>query len=199
MESYEKIKKVLALGFMNFLDENTPKDKMCLSNGECVDIEKAFNEQDWPRLAGYLDKYTESEDERIRKAVVSLVYEMKGTYQSFAKVELDKMVAWLENQKDQKPAWSEEGEAIINVLRLAVVNSGEVLFRKHEITKQECIDFVNSLRPSWKPSEEQMDALMDAINDSIMQYDYHGSPLKEEVTRIYSENLQSLYKDLKKL
>ena len=45
----------------------------------------------------------ESEDERIRKAVVSLVYEMKGTYQSFAKVELDKMVAWLEKQKEQKP------------------------------------------------------------------------------------------------
>ena len=57
MESYEKIKKVLALGFMNFLDDNKSKGKMCLSNGECADIEKAFNEQDWPRLAGYLDKY----------------------------------------------------------------------------------------------------------------------------------------------
>lgn len=60
MESYEKIKKVLALGFMNFLDENKPKDKMCLSNGECADIEKAFDEKDWPKLARYLDKYTPS-------------------------------------------------------------------------------------------------------------------------------------------
>ena len=47
----------------------------------------------------YFPELRESEDERIRKAVVSLVYEMKGTYQSFAKVELDKMVAWLEKQK----------------------------------------------------------------------------------------------------
>ena len=57
MEDYDKIKKVLALGFMNFLDENRPEGKMCLSNWECADIEKAFNEQDWPKLARYLDKY----------------------------------------------------------------------------------------------------------------------------------------------
>ena len=50
----------------------------------------------------FVPELRESEDERIRKAVVSLVYEMKGTYQSFAKVELDKMVAWLEKQKEQK-------------------------------------------------------------------------------------------------
>lgn len=56
MESYDKIKKILALGFMNFLDDNKSKGKMCLSNGECADIEKAFNEKDWPKLARYLDK-----------------------------------------------------------------------------------------------------------------------------------------------
>lgn len=63
MESYDKIKKVLALGFMNFLDENKPNDKMCLSNGECADIEKAFNEKDWPKLARYLDKYLLSKND----------------------------------------------------------------------------------------------------------------------------------------
>ncbi len=57
MEDYDKIKKVLALGFMHFLDENRPEGKMCLSNGECADIEKAFNEQEWPKLSRYLDKY----------------------------------------------------------------------------------------------------------------------------------------------
>jgi len=56
MEDYDKIKKVLALGFMHYLDENRPEEKMCLSNGECADIEKAFNEQDWQKLARYLDK-----------------------------------------------------------------------------------------------------------------------------------------------
>ena len=69
MESYDKIKKTLAIAFMHDLDAIRPEGKMCLSNGECADIEKAFNEQDWPRLAGYLDKYTESEDERIRNSL----------------------------------------------------------------------------------------------------------------------------------
>lgn len=57
MEDYDKIKKVLALGFMHFLDENRPEGKMCLTNGECADIEKAFNEQDWSKLVRYLDKH----------------------------------------------------------------------------------------------------------------------------------------------
>jgi hypothetical protein len=54
---YKTISKILALGFIHFLDENRPEGKMCLSNGECGDIEKAFNEQDWPKLSRYLDKY----------------------------------------------------------------------------------------------------------------------------------------------
>lgn len=105
MESYEKIKKVLALGFMNFLDENKPKDKMCLSNGECADIEKAFNEQDWPRLAGYLDKYTESEDERIRKTIVSTIEQCPDDFLN--PKNRDKMLAYLERQKEQ-PISAEE-------------------------------------------------------------------------------------------
>ena len=56
-EDYDKIKKVLAIDFMHFLDGNRPEGKMCLSNGECADIEKAFGEQDWSKLSRYLDKY----------------------------------------------------------------------------------------------------------------------------------------------
>ena len=49
MEDYNKIKGVLSLGFMHFLDENRHEGKMCLSNMECADIDKAFDEQDWPK------------------------------------------------------------------------------------------------------------------------------------------------------
>lgn len=56
--SYSAIKKVLALGFMHFLDENRPVNKMCLSNGEYTDIEKAFDERDWEKLERYLKKYS---------------------------------------------------------------------------------------------------------------------------------------------
>ena len=57
MEDYNKIKKILALGFINFLDDIRPEGKMCLSNGECEDIEKAFDGQDWSKLCRYLEKY----------------------------------------------------------------------------------------------------------------------------------------------
>lgn len=100
MDTYEKIKKVLALGFMNFLDDNKPKDKMCLSNGECADIEKAFNEKDWPKLARYLDKYTESEDERIRRELIEY---LRGDLDDITTDDTDRWVAYLEKQKEQKP------------------------------------------------------------------------------------------------
>ena len=103
MESYDKIKKVLALGFMNFLDENKPKDKMCLSIGECADIEEAFNEQDWPKLERYLDKYTESEDERIRKAIIELLKEVEEDETYTGRQHIPEMLAYLEKQKEQKP------------------------------------------------------------------------------------------------
>ena len=54
-------------------------------------------------------------------------------------------------------------------------------------------------RYSWKPSEEQMEALKDALNDAIWQYDYKGSMIKEEVTRKHAEIIESLYNDLKKI
>ena len=55
---YQSIKRIMALGFMKVLDEIRPENKMCLSNGECMDIEKAFDQQDWEKLEGYLKKYS---------------------------------------------------------------------------------------------------------------------------------------------
>lgn len=55
---YKTISKILALGFMNCLDDNRQKGKMCLSNVECEDITKAVSEQDWKKLERYAKKYT---------------------------------------------------------------------------------------------------------------------------------------------
>lgn len=95
--------------------------------------------------------------------------------------------AMIELSKTGNAEWGEEDKTIINVLRLAVVNSGEALFRKHEITKQECIDFVNSLRPSWKPSKEEMEALDIACSGKL----WYGD--------IYLEGLKRIREQLKKL
>ena len=104
MEEYNKIKKILALGFIHFLDENRPEGKMCLSNGECAEIEKAFNEQDWQKLTKYLDKYIESEDERderIRKAIVHLLTVASESYLIDATgFKKEQFLSWLEKQKE---------------------------------------------------------------------------------------------------
>ena len=54
---YERIKRLLAISFMHYLDNNRPENKMCLSNAECADIEKAFAAQDWAKLNRYAEKY----------------------------------------------------------------------------------------------------------------------------------------------
>ena len=63
---YQATKHDLAIKFMNYLDENIPEGKMCLSNGECEDIDKAFNENDWAKIIRYVEKYqfqSEQKDE----------------------------------------------------------------------------------------------------------------------------------------
>jgi hypothetical protein len=57
LENYDKVKGLLSLSFMHFLDANRPEDKMCLSNGECFDIDKAFDELDFAKLFRYMEKY----------------------------------------------------------------------------------------------------------------------------------------------
>ena len=54
--------KPVVKGFIDFLDKNRREGKMCLSNGECEDIEKAFREQDWEKLGRYIRKYIGSEE-----------------------------------------------------------------------------------------------------------------------------------------
>ena len=61
LENYNKVKKVLSISFMKFLDENCPENKMCLSNGECFDIDKAFDEMDFSKLFRYMEKYLKAQ------------------------------------------------------------------------------------------------------------------------------------------
>ena len=55
--SYSRIKKTLALGLIELLDKNRPEGKMCLSNAECADIDKAFSDMDWEKIMRYVEKY----------------------------------------------------------------------------------------------------------------------------------------------
>ena len=56
-DSYYRVKDYLGIAFMNYLDSIAAEGKMCLSNMECADIDKAFNEQDWAKIERYIRKY----------------------------------------------------------------------------------------------------------------------------------------------
>lgn len=53
-----------ALSFINYLDAHSYEGKMCVSNGECEDIDYAFHNAMWDRLHRYYCKYIEKQDEQ---------------------------------------------------------------------------------------------------------------------------------------
>lgn len=95
-----------------------------------------------------------------------------------------------EAQKEQKPAeWSEEDEdkryQIIEILladKYKVPRQDDALCKAYD----ELIAWLKSLRPHWKPSEEQMEALRETI-------DFAPDTFKPRCT------LESLYEQLKRL
>lgn len=81
-EIYQAAKPDLAIKFMNYLDENRPDGKMCLSNGECEDIDKAFKENDWAKIMRYAEKYRPSwkPSEKQMKALADALEDMPEHY-----------------------------------------------------------------------------------------------------------------------
>ena len=53
-----------ALSFIDYLDAHKYEGKMCVSNGECEDIENAFHNAMWDRLHRYYCKYIEKQGEQ---------------------------------------------------------------------------------------------------------------------------------------
>ena len=55
--------KCTAFSLIEHLDRNRPIGKMCLSNAECSQIIRAWDRADWEILIGFINKYTEREEE----------------------------------------------------------------------------------------------------------------------------------------
>lgn len=53
-----------AFSFINYLDSNKYDGKMCVSNGECEDIENAFHNAIWDKLHRYYCKYIAKQGEQ---------------------------------------------------------------------------------------------------------------------------------------
>ena len=111
--------------------------------------------------------------------------------------ELRKIRAEKEKQKEQKPAeWSEEDEKMMeSIIRVLVKTSTYYSMRSPSTMQatttndyQREIDWLKSLRPSWKPSEEQMADLLH------IEGELRGLGRNDEAKAI-----AGLYDDLKKL
>ena len=105
----------------------------------------------WTHLNGYLNGFSCSED--AIKQMADWFYELPDRF-----------------NLQPKQEWSEEDEKKIHFLSRLIefqVNDGEYCFGGNSaVSKQEAIEILKSLRPSWKPSEEQMDALKELIDDA---------------------------------
>lgn len=55
----------------------------------------------------------ESKDERVKKAIIHILYENYTDAAVVKGFEIAEIVAWLEKQGEQKPAWSEEDEKMV--------------------------------------------------------------------------------------
>lgn len=111
----------------------------------------------------------ESEDERIRKEIRDFLIDMECKKE---------WIAHMEKQKEQKPAeWSEEDENRLNAVVELLENSSAI---HPNYSRRKLIIWLKSLRPSWKPSEEQMAALYIMICESrpadqqLLQDIYYG-------------------------
>ena len=57
-QDYHDISGILAIAYMQYLDEHRPSGKMCLSSAECKEIDDAFKNKDWSLIVKYAKKYS---------------------------------------------------------------------------------------------------------------------------------------------
>ena len=150
----------------------------------------ALDNEDMKAIQTIIPELNENEDERIRQALIRF---FKNTHNWVnLKYDGDEIVAYLEKQKEPKPAeWSEEDEGKLKKVIATVQCAGNRV--NNNATNIGLInwlqDRLKSLRPQthWKPSKEQMEALNTLL--CVGDFSYVGQAPK----------LQELYIDLKKL
>lgn len=216
-DGFHAARNALAGVFMQYFDEHLPEGKMCLSNGECAQLEKAFKDGDVETIVRYINKYQQTagwsgEDD----AALDFLHELisfgytKGFFDAQTAADMRKWVnTRLKSLHPQpKQEWSEEDndkvDDICKLIEHATIiprsgddDTGAPPTRLNDKYKGELKAFVESLRnrliksDTWKPSEEQMDAL----NEAVGGYRAEDTASCETTAEI----LESLYKDLEKL
>ena len=157
-----------ALSFIDYLDAHKYEGKMCVSNGECEDIENAFHNAMWDRLHRYYCKYIEKQGEQKPILDVEIPFGAKDSELQEASYNiLNGYHAEIEDNKvvikkgEQKPAWTEEDDYNLQCCIAKVqydIDNGRIG------RNRELLTWLKSLkdRYTWKPSDEQIKSVKEA-------------------------------------
>lgn len=125
---------------------------------EALERAKKFEEKYGGGYAEYIfPELTESEDERILRVISEAVITFFSDYANdFEDEDRDAALAWLEKQKEQKPAWSEEDKkmllSIINAFRNGTVSTiGQEQWLKNLPER-----FNLQSKPEWSEMDEDI-------------------------------------------
>lgn len=113
-------------------------------------------------------------------------------------IHLPENTLFVEGWRKKPTKWSKDDEAILSRCISDIERAKHYALQKPELYDIE-INWLKSLKPRWKPNEEQIKALYSAVNDAIALYSNKVSPVYEEISRTHFDALDSLYNDLKKL
>ena len=119
--------------------------------------EMPFKSQEWSK----------EDKEMLQGCINSVEYELLDNGMD-DEVKTDPRIAWLKNLPERfnlqpKEEWSEEEKMNIELL-IALLRGKVNLVEILDSRKESIINFLKSLRPSWRPSEEQMNALRVTID-----------------------------------
>lgn len=130
----------------------------------------------------------EARQEGIRDGYEAAKAEQKPV--EIAPNQFDGITYGMQGYSTEKPAeWNEEDETIrhgIECLIMFALQDGSSIAPGCATTKEQALNWLKSLRPSWRPSEEQMSALKEAYES----YDFCDGERNA---------LESLYEQLKQL
>lgn len=99
-----------ALSFINYLDGHKYEGKMCVSNGECEDIENAFHNAMWDKLHRYYDKYIEKQE--CGEAELVMIESIVQTLEKLGDKGANKMKVDFLNSLKDKYTWKPSDEQI---------------------------------------------------------------------------------------
>jgi len=108
----------------------------------------------------------ESEDERIRKALIDIVNARCELYKGITK---EMFLAWLEKQGEQKSAWSEEDEEIYRKC-ICAMRASACGFPEEEKFVEQVDNWLNSLKERVQQRQEWSEDDESTINEVILNY-----------------------------